>query len=218
MNEEIISFGDFLKEKEENKNRLNSSATKVDTTIDIKEEKEKNNNLDSTIIFEDKKEEKPIDSIKEEISNEENLKEEDISENYIEDVKEQNFSQTNNNYKLYKDKSENFTCEIEIEGADIDNTQVRMIIETKEWNLVFNGDIDKNGKINIPIKKLSLFDEGTVGKIRMEVIADGTVFIPWEDNFEVKMSKRVMVKFNESNKRTTTTTLNDKPSIKFKMK
>jgi hypothetical protein len=63
---------------------------------------------------------------------------------------------------------------------------------------MFPGEIDSSGKVTIPIRKLNLFEEGTKGKIKMEVIAEGTVFTPWEDTFEVKMSKKVMVKFNES--------------------
>jgi hypothetical protein len=75
---------------------------------------------------------------------------------------------------------------------------VRLVLESDNWNLMFPGEIDKNGKVNIPIRKLNILDEGTVGTIKMEVIAEGTVFIPWEEQFEVKLSKKVMVKFNEN--------------------
>ena len=63
---------------------------------------------------------------------------------------------------------------------------------------MFNGEIDKKGKCTIPIKKLAILNEGTVGKIRLEVIAEGTVFTPWEDDFKVKMSKKVAIKIHES--------------------
>ena len=63
---------------------------------------------------------------------------------------------------------------------------------------MFPGEIDRNGKVTIPIRKLNILEEGLKGTIKMEVIAEGTVFIPWEDDFEVKMSKKVMVKFNEN--------------------
>jgi len=107
---------------------------------------------------------------------------------------------TDEYYQVFIDKSENFTCEIELEGAKLKDTQVRLVLETENWNLLFNGEIDRNGKVNIPIKKLSLFDEGDHGSIKMEVIAEGTVFIPWEQEFEAKRSKKVMVSFNENKK------------------
>jgi hypothetical protein len=115
-------------------------------------------------------------------------------------------------YKLYNDKSETFSCEIELEGANLKDTQVRLVVESDNWNLMFPGEIDRYGKVTIPIKKLSLFDEGTTGKIKMEVIAEGTVFVPWEDDFEVKMSKKVMVKFNES--KSNKPKLPQKPAVK----
>lgn len=63
---------------------------------------------------------------------------------------------------------------------------------------MFPGEIDRNGKVSIAIKKLNILEEGTRGKIKMEVIAEGTVFTPWEDDFEIKLSKKVTVKFNEN--------------------
>ena len=107
---------------------------------------------------------------------------------------------TDEYYHVFIDKSENFICEIELEGAQLKDTQVRLVLETENWNLLFNGEIDRNGKVNIPIKKLSLFEEGDHGSIKMEVIAEGTVFIPWEQEFEAKRSKKVMVSFNENKK------------------
>lgn len=107
---------------------------------------------------------------------------------------------TDEYYHVFIDKSENFICEIELEGAQLKDTQVRLVLETENWNLLFNGEIDRNGKVNIPIKKLSIFDEGEHGSIKMEVIAEGTVFIPWEQEFEAKRSKKVMVSFNENKK------------------
>lgn len=107
---------------------------------------------------------------------------------------------TDEYYHVFIDKSENFSCEIELEGAQLKDTQVRLVLETENWNLLFNGEIDRDGKVNIPIKKLSLFEEGEHGSIKMEVIAEGTVFIPWEQEFEAKRSKKVIVSFNENKK------------------
>ena len=100
-------------------------------------------------------------------------------------------------YSVYRDKSENFSCDVMVEGASINDTKARLILESDDWTLMFEGDIDRYGKCNIPIKKLNIFNEGVVGKIRLEVIADNTVFIPWEDEFKVKMSKKVTVQLSE---------------------
>lgn len=101
-------------------------------------------------------------------------------------------------YNVFRDRNENFSCDISLEGASLGNTQARLILETKDWNLLFEGKIDSNGKCTIPIKKLSILNEGATGNIRLEVIADDTVFTPWEDEFKVKVSKKVAVKVHES--------------------
>jgi len=106
--------------------------------------------------------------------------------------------QVDNYYPVFKDKSENFTCDVMVEGAKLNDTQARLILESDDWTLMFEGEIDRNGKCNIPIKKLNIFDEGAIGKIRLEVIAENTIFTPWEDDFKVKMSKKVMVQVHES--------------------
>ena len=100
-------------------------------------------------------------------------------------------------YKLFKDKSEDFVCDIAVEGVNQNDTEVRLIIESDDWNLMFIGEI-KNGKCIIPIKKLNILNEGQTGNIRLEVNADGNLFTPWEDKFVVKMAKKVTVKLNES--------------------
>jgi hypothetical protein len=114
----------------------------------------------------------------------------------------QNFTKVqekvDNYYSVFKDKSENFTCDVMVEGAKLNDTQARLILESDDWTIMFEGEIDRNGKCNIPIKKLNIFDEGTIGKIRLEVIAENTIFTPWEDDFKVKMSKKVMVQVHES--------------------
>jgi hypothetical protein len=123
--------------------------------------------------------------------------EEEVEE--VEEIEEQSSSNSDSEfYKVYADKSETFSCEIELEGANLKDTQVRLVLESDNWNLMFPGEIDRNGKVNIPIRKLNILDEGTKGTIKMEVIAEGTVFVPWEEQFEVKLSKKVMVKFNEN--------------------
>jgi hypothetical protein len=112
-------------------------------------------------------------------------------------VEESNDVDDDDYYKLYKDKAEEFVCDIAIEGVSQADTEVRLIVESDEWTLMFRGDV-KNGKCVIPMKKLSILSEGQKGSIRLEVNADGTLFTPWEDEFVVKASKKVTVKVNES--------------------
>ena len=97
-------------------------------------------------------------------------------------------------YKLFTDKSELFECDIKLEGASLSKSKARLVVETSDYSLLFNGNISSKGKCEIPIKKLKgLIDEDTTGNIRLEVIAEDTFFTPWESNFEVETSKKVTV-------------------------
>ena len=97
-------------------------------------------------------------------------------------------------YKLFTDKSELFECDIKLEGASLSKSSARLVVETSDYSLLFKGEINSNGKCEIPIRKLKgLIDENTTGNIRLEVIAEDTYFTPWESDFEVDASKKVTV-------------------------
>jgi len=97
-------------------------------------------------------------------------------------------------YKLFTDKAELFECDIKVEGTSLSKSKTRLVIETADYSLLFNGKITSDGKCQIPIKKLKgLIDENSKGNIRLEVIAEDTFFTPWETNFEVQASKKVTV-------------------------
>ena len=97
-------------------------------------------------------------------------------------------------YKLFTDKTELFECSISLQGASLKKSKARLVVETPEYSLLFDGSISKGGKCEIPIKKLKgLIDENTTGNIRLEVIAEDTFFTPWESDFEVETSKKVTV-------------------------
>ena len=106
-------------------------------------------------------------------------------------------------YKLYTDKSELFECDIKIEGAQLSNSTARLVVETNDYSLMFNGKINSNGKCEIPIRKLKgLIDESTTGNIRLEVIAEDTYFTPWKSDFAIEASKKVTVEVkSQSNKK-----------------
>ena len=106
-------------------------------------------------------------------------------------------------YKLFTDKAELFECDIKIEGASLTNSTARLVVETTDYSLMFNGKISSQGKCEIPIKKLKgLIDESSKGNIRLEVIAEDTYFIPWKSEFEIEASKKVTVEVkSQSNKK-----------------
>tara|TARA_R110001606_G_scaffold180416_1_gene327021 strand:- start:628 stop:1227 length:600 start_codon:yes stop_codon:yes gene_type:complete len=104
-------------------------------------------------------------------------------------------------YKLFTDKTELFECDIKIEGASLSNSTARLVVETNDYSLMFNGKINSSGKCTIPIKKLKgLIDESSKGNIRLEVIADDTYFIPWKSEFEINASKKVTVEIKSQQK------------------
>ena len=107
-------------------------------------------------------------------------------------------------YTLYTDKQELFECSILLEGASVKNSQVRLIVESDNLNLLFKGTIDSNGKCSVPIKKLkNLLEESTKGKIKLEVIADDTYFTPWESDFEVETARKVTVEVKTQTNKST---------------
>ena len=104
-------------------------------------------------------------------------------------------------YKLFTDKTEIFECDIKLSGASLDKSNVRLIIESADINLLFKGKIDSTGKCRVPVKRLSgLLGETTTGTLRLEVIADDTFFTPWESEFVVETSKKVTVEVKSQNK------------------
>lgn len=212
----VINFSDFF-QKGEDKPTFNKEDFKdffLDENSEINEsvyeEETDDLNLEVEEVTEKFEEEHLSELFSEEEFSVEEVTEHFEEEEEIEPIeeKEENDMENENFYPLYKDKSETFSCDVAVEGADLNDTSVRLIVESDEWTLMFNGEVDKKGKCNIPIKKLGLFNEGTTGKIRLEVIAEGTVFTPWEDDFKVKLSKKVEIKLNESK------TLPKKPEMK----
>tara|TARA_R110001583_G_scaffold3293_17_gene21335 strand:- start:5985 stop:6557 length:573 start_codon:yes stop_codon:yes gene_type:complete len=104
-------------------------------------------------------------------------------------------------YKLFTDKNEFFECNINLTGASYNKTSARLVIETTDFSLMFNGTVGSKGECKVPIKKLKgLIGETSKGNIRLEVIAEDTYFVPWESSFEVEQSKKVTVEVKSQNK------------------
>lgn len=98
-----------------------------------------------------------------------------------------------NYYKLYRDRDETFECKVNVEGATLSNSTSRLILESDAWNIVFIGKIYKDGRCIIPLKRMTILPEGTIGKARLEIIIDDTIFVPWEDAFVVEGLKKVSI-------------------------
>jgi hypothetical protein len=97
-------------------------------------------------------------------------------------------------YTFYTDKQEVFECKLDLEGAKLTDSKARLVLESSNYNLLFYGKIDENGKCEIPVKRLkSLLAETDTGKVKLEVIAEDTYFEPWNDTYNVKTSKKVTV-------------------------
>lgn len=104
-------------------------------------------------------------------------------------------------YKLFTDKVEVFECNIKLSGASVNKSNVRLVVESADINLLFKGKIDSTGKCTVPVKRLSgLLGESTTGTLRLEVIADDTFFTPWESEFVVETSKKVTVEVKSQSK------------------
>ena len=103
-------------------------------------------------------------------------------------------------YKLYTDKIENFECKLQLEGASLSKAFSRIILETSDINLSFDGKIDDSGQCIIPIKKLrGLLDESIKGSMKLEVIAEDVYFQPWQSEFVVETAKRINVEVISQN-------------------
>ena len=104
-------------------------------------------------------------------------------------------------YKLYTDKQEIFECKIHLEGASLTKATSRILVETEDLNLMFEGTIDKDGNCKVPIKKLrGLVNEDSKGTMKLEVIAEDTYFNPWESDFEVDTAKKIKVEVKQQSK------------------
>ena len=104
-------------------------------------------------------------------------------------------------YKLYTDKQEIFECKIYLEGASLTTATSRIIVETQDLKLMFEGTIDSKGNCKVPIKKLrGLVSEDTKGTMKLEVIAEDTYFLPWESDFEVDTAKKIKVEVKQQSK------------------
>lgn len=203
MEDNIFRFDDFLigkKEKLKSIKQILESVDELDSEIETEPEYSEANfaEIEEETYEEEEETSESMMIEQEDVVAEQEEEEEETYEEEVEEVQKPQKKQsvTEKYYNLYSDKSENFVCDIAIQGADPKQTEARLVVESGDWTLMFYGDV-KNGKCTIPIKKLNILKEGQIGDIRLEVIAEGNLFVPWEDKFKVKVSKKVTVKVNE---------------------
>lgn len=216
-NNKIINFMDFFKNEE--KPKLETDFKKEDFEHFFIEEEVQEEPETETKFVEKKLEkletiEKKVDTIKQEV----NHLLEEVEEEIIEEEIEEPISNDEDFYPVFLDKPELFTCQVSIDGADINKTEARLVIESDDWTIMFNGDIKRNGQCEINMKKLSILKEGAIGKIRLEIIAEGSLFIPWEEDFKAKLSKKVSVSLNENRNIKKSQPKNTTPSVKVNIK
>ena len=48
-------------------------------------------------------------------------------------------------YKLFTDKTELFECDIKLQGASLNKSKARLVVETSEYSLLFKGSINSKG-------------------------------------------------------------------------
>ena len=96
--------------------------------------------------------------------------------------------------KLYTDKTELFECNVSLDGASIKDSKLRAILKFDDKNLMVEGKINSNGKGQIILPKLkNISQDGEVGKMQLEVIAEDAYFQPYEETFQVITSKKATV-------------------------
>lgn len=101
-------------------------------------------------------------------------------------------------YKIFKDKERVFKCNVDVQGVDIKDCKARLIYESDNGIFMLKGEIDKSGICKIKIPKEKFLDEGTSGKIYLEVIAESTIFEAWNSEFEVQFDKKVKIVLEEN--------------------
>ena len=100
-------------------------------------------------------------------------------------------------YKLLKDKNNEFQCEIMLEGTSAKDAKARLFLEADGCEYMFNGQIS-DGKCTIPMGKLKKYANLLEnGKIRLEIIADDTLFVPYENNYQLEQEKKVTVEVKQ---------------------
>jgi hypothetical protein len=119
-------------------------------------------------------------------------------------------------YKLYTDVDKKFSCKVDVGGVSLSECKSRMILETDGLNLVFNGIITKDGMCEVQLTKLkNILSENTKGKLKLEVIAENTLFTPWETECLVDVYRRLNI--SEIKLESDSDIIDDRPKVSVKL-
>ena len=101
-------------------------------------------------------------------------------------------------YKLFTDKINKFQCTLQVEGTSLTKSQARVILETNNISYLFRGKINNEGLCEFELPRLKgILNEGSIGVLKLEVIADDVHFEPWSSDFVVETNKKVTVTLQE---------------------
>lgn len=95
-------------------------------------------------------------------------------------------------HTFYKDKATLFEFKINVEGAELEDTFARVILENNNRKYLFEGTI-KDGVCSIDLPALKEFKETSNSKLKVEVVADTSYFVPYTSEYELKESKKIVV-------------------------
>lgn len=97
-------------------------------------------------------------------------------------------------YTIQLDAVKNFECSLKIQGASLKKSKVNLVIESNDLDIRCRGNINENGKVSIPVKKLKgILEEDVSGNMYLEVIADDTYFTPYKTTYKTEFSKKVAI-------------------------
>ena len=95
-------------------------------------------------------------------------------------------------YTIHLDTAKNFECSLKIQGASLKKSKANLVIEGDDLDIRCRGSINESGKVSIPVKKLKgILEEGSVGNMYLEVIAEDTYFTPYKTTYKTEYSKKV---------------------------
>lgn len=94
---------------------------------------------------------------------------------------------------FYRDSSDVFRCQVDVQGASINESRVRLVLEFDNGKTyMFKGKVKSDGMCEISVPKLKE-EDGSGGNAVLEVIAENAFFEPWQGNFNLKSRKSVQV-------------------------
>lgn len=104
-------------------------------------------------------------------------------------------------YKLYTDQNESLEAKVELFGASYKECKSRLIVQSGNKALMFEGSISPDGDLKVNIPKLkNLLNEGDSGIMFIEVIVGDRWFETWNSKYEVETTTSIQVEVKTPSK------------------